>query len=530
MGGREGRRRGIAPGGRQLAAAVAILLGVALVALVGLRAGITQGWLQGLGPRPGGGAPRTVLRVWDWWAPSTAETYARYFGELEREFERLHPEVDVRYQFVPFSQYEQKMATGLVGQSPPDVFQSSVSFAEGFYDRGMLRPLNPFLERERGERERQRAAGERLDTGKIVDREAFLEAAWQHNTKPDGTVFGIPQILDASCLIWNLDLLQEAAQGDAEIRGMFERRSDGSPDYERLRFDAVRDWEQFRQVTRKLTRWDASGRPALDAKGDELQTGFVIHAHGSGAGPFDPWCAANGGRFQDNDGTRALFAEPAGVEAMQFLVDLYWKDRVCPAFRRQLTDLDVFEQRRSACVLSGTWAGKYLVRDTEGWRHFGLAPFPPGPSGKGPATLTWGNMLVISRRAAQPELAWEYIKFVASLRGALRLLKHIEQNSPRKDFYETGAWAEACRRLPYLANIPAICESGKKLRHTQVNAVDAAVRPIFETILLRYPGIAAGRGPYPSVAAGLADAARKVDRVYARYNAQVKTWRERSEE
>src|SRR5262249_4417086 len=151
--------------------------------------------------------------------------------------------------------------------------------------------------------------------------------------------------------------------------------------------------------------------------------------------------------------------------------------------------------------------------------HFGLAPFPPGPHGKGPATLTWGNMLVISRRAAQPELAWEYIKFVANLSGALRLLKHIEQNSPRKDFYQTGGWAEACRRLPYLTNIPAICASGKKLRHTQVNAVDAAVRPIFETILLRYPDIAAGRGPYPSVAAGLQDAARKVDRVYARYNA-----------
>ena len=53
-------------------------------------------------------------------------------------FERQHPDVDLQFQFVPFGQYEQKMATALVGNSPPDVFQSSVYWAEGFYDRGML--------------------------------------------------------------------------------------------------------------------------------------------------------------------------------------------------------------------------------------------------------------------------------------------------------------------------------------------------------------------------------------------------------
>jgi ABC-type glycerol-3-phosphate transport system substrate-binding protein len=175
--------------------------------------------------------------------------------------------------------------------------------------------------------------------------------------------------------------------------------------------------------------------------------------------------------------------------------------------------------------VAGTWSGKYITRNTEGWLHFDNTPFPPGPHGSGPSTVTWGNMLVISRRSQQPDLAWEYIKFITSKEGSLRLLRHIEQNSPRKDFYETPAWREMCARNPYLWNVPGICASGKKLRHTQINATDHATRPIFESILLRYPEIVSGRGPYPSVEAGLKLAAGAADRVYQRYNDQVAYWR-----
>lgn len=498
------------------------LLLALLLTVVWLRAGVTRGMRERLFAQKS----RTTLRVWDWWAPTLNESYARYFETVEREFESVHPDVDLVFQYVPFGQYEQKMATALVGKNPPDVFQSSVYWAEGFYDRGMLLPLNRFLERERRERKQRKSAGLPIDAGQIVDKEAFLESAWRHNTKPDGTVFGIPQILDASCLIWNLDILQKAAQTDAEIRAMFERNADGSVNWNRLKFEAVHDWKHFRRIVRKLTVYDASGKPAVNEKGDEVQAGFVIHAHGSGAGPFMPWLSANGGNFQDTMGTRALFADERGVGALQFLLDLYWKDRVSPAFRRQLTDSETFEQRRSACMVAGTWSGKYIVRNTEGWKHFDKTAFPPGPRGHGQTTLTWGNMLVIPRRCRNPELAWTYVKFITCLEGSRRLLRTIEQNSPRRDFYMSPDWEEAVRQNPHLHNVPAICASGKKLRHTQINAVDHALQPIFETVLLHAPEIEAGHGPYPSVRAGLEAAADAVNRVYDRYNKQVAYWRQ----
>ena len=45
-----------------------------------------------------------------------------------------------------------------------------------------------------------------------------------------------------------------------------------------------------------------------------------------------------------------------------------------------------------------------------------------------------------------------------------------------------------------------------------------------ETVLLRYPQIAAGEGPYASVAEALSRAARDVDNVYRRYGEQVARW------
>src|SRR5207248_10395696 len=135
------------------------------------------------------------------------------------------------------------------------------------------------------------------------------------------------------------------------------------------------------------------------------------------------------------------------------------------------------------------------------------------------------TMLVIARRAREPDLAWQYVKFVTRLSGARRVLRLLDGNSARKDFYETDEWAQVCRRQPHLTNVPRICDCGIKLRHTQINAVDDQVKPIFETLMLRYPEIEAGKGPYPAVAAGRQDAAARVTRVYTRYNGQVAYWR-----
>lgn len=481
-----------------LAAALALL-----VLAVVLRAGMTRALIARV---TADGPPRPVqLRVWDWWSSSTNEEYGGYFAELEATFERRNPDVDVVYQTVPFSNYVQKLSAAMVGPTPPDVFQSSIIWAESSYRRGMLRPLNDLL-----------AADAHLPASQRVDEAAFLPPAWRHNQTVDGTVFGIPQIIDAQCLVWNLDILEEAAATDPEIRAMFSRLEDGTVDYEHIRFDAVRDWNHFRQLIGKLA--------VRGPDGQLERAGYVIHAHGSGADIFSPWLASNGGHYQDLAGTRALFGGRRGAETMHFLARLYWTDRVCPPFRRQLFDRELFQQGKVACVTAGTWSGKDIVRDTMGWTHFGKTAFPPGPSGSGQRSLTWGNMLVVTTRCRQVDAAWKYVRFTCSLEGNLLRSRHLGYNGPRRDFYDTEQWQRALTERPYLSNVKQICLVGEKFRHIEMEAANHQANPVFESLLLHYPDVVDGTGAYPSVEAALAGAAANVDNVYRRYNEQAASW------
>ena len=448
--------------------------------------------------------PRAELWVWDWWSPAGNEEYGAYFKELEEVFESRHPEIDVVFQFVPFGHYVQKLSTAMVGRRPPDVFQSSVYWAEGFYHRGMLRSLNDLLDSHPG------------SGPTSLGEEAFLSSAWRHNHTRNGLVYGIPQIIDANCLLWNLDILEEEAKNDQEILSLFAQREDGTVDFDRMRFDAISDWSQFRRIVNKLTRYDVQG--------EVEQAGFVIQAYGGGGGMFSPWLASNGGRYQDPAGKEALFGSPNGVQAMRFLAELYWDDKVSPAFRRQLSGTELFEERKAACILGGTWSGKDIARDTQGWTHMGKTGFPPGPMGEGQRTETWGNMLVISSACRQVEAAWQYIQFVCGLEGNLLRAKHLGYNGPRLDYYETEAWERTREERPYLSNVKEICLAGIKLRHTEIIASDHQANPMFETILLNYPAIREGKGPYPSVEVALEEAAGHVNAVYARYNQQVDRW------
>ena len=151
----------------------------------------------------------------------------------------------------------------------------------------------------------------------------------------------------------------------------------------------------------------------------------------------------------------------------------------------------------------------------------------PGPRGKGYKTLTWGNMMVMSSRCQAPEVAevaWEYIRLVCSLEGALLRLKRLRQNSPRLDFYRGDAWKKAVAERPYLANVPRICEVGDPLHHTQIHAVQDEVQWIYEYVLLNWPEIEGGTGRFEDAADALRLAAKRVTQVYRRYGEVVRGW------
>jgi ABC-type glycerol-3-phosphate transport system substrate-binding protein len=408
-----------------------VRLGLAL-----LLAGLGLGLVVTLARGPGS-SDTVELVVWDWWSPSTTESYKAYFDDLTRQFQARHPEIQLRFQFIPFNNYPQKLTTGFAGDRPPDVFQCSVAWAGTLYDRGAVRELNDLVDRT---------------PDLAMDR--FLPSAARHNQK-DGRIYGIPIVLDANCLIYNTDLFEQLGLSTDP--------------------HAIDSWEAFLEVSQRLTLRDETGRI--------VRAGFGMNGYNLSAIMFHPWLYANGGTFYDESTGRAVFDSEEGIEAARFLLRLR-DEKVVPRFSPQLDIQEQFIAGKIAMYIDGTWSGKYLERNSEGRVRFAMTNLPPGPHGRGRTTVSWANMLMMSKACRHPEAAWAFIRFVAGVDGALLRLKHLGQNSPRRDFYDRPEWKQMVAQKPYLGMVEEICEGAAKRPSLESKAAESAFGPYFEGLLI----------------------------------------------
>ncbi len=76
---------------------------------------------------------------------TVSANYRDGLERLAREYERLHPEIEVKVQVQPSNGYETWLRTqiGSGSDSAPDIY--NVNYTAGFYERGLLVNLTPFL-------------------------------------------------------------------------------------------------------------------------------------------------------------------------------------------------------------------------------------------------------------------------------------------------------------------------------------------------------------------------------------------------
>ncbi len=126
----------------------------------------------------------------------------------------------------------------------------------------------------------------------------------------------------------------------------------------------------------------------------------------------------SGGQILSDDLTKAAFNGPAGVAALQLLVDLMNTDQVSPKDLLGISEKD---------VSNGFMADKYamMIKVGEFWKEhrdmdlsaaqykdkIGVAPLPV-PSGGKPATGSGGWIAGITRDSKHPDIAYEYLKLV----------------------------------------------------------------------------------------------------------------------
>ena len=280
---------------------------------------------------------------------------------LVEQFHRLHPDVRVEIQQIPWTAAHEKLLTAFAGDSLPDVCQLGNTWIAEFSAIGALQDLS-----------------ERVGPDKTVAPQQFFPGVWESNVV-DGVPYGVPWYVDTRVLFYRTDLL--AAAGFDE---------------------PPRHWEQWLEAMRAVQRRQDPGGHALLMPTNEWEQP-VIFGMQTGAEML-----RDDGRFGDFSGKRF-------GRAFDFYVDVF-EEGLAPKIPNTLvTNIwQQFERGEFVFCITGPWNidqfRRRLSPSMEG--KWATAPLP-GPEDEYPgASMAGGCSLVLFQSSPRQDAAWQLIEFL----------------------------------------------------------------------------------------------------------------------
>ncbi|HEX2184760.1 MAG TPA: extracellular solute-binding protein [Chloroflexota bacterium] len=244
-----------------------------------------------LGACRGGDAPvatrrAVTLQYWSRW-PSGPQHEVEE-RNLPRFMEQFAP-IKVERTGIPgsYDDLPEKVTTAFASGTAPDVFTMGSSGIVAYAHPGSAMQLDAHA---RLRREAADFFGPPLEVGKYQDK-----------------VFGLTYFVDSRMPIYRRDML-------AEVGAPTERKA------------LPKTWEQFRDVTRRLAKWEGA---------QLTRVGFDVPKTGD-AKLFMTMVAQQGKNIYDPRGTKVAFDGQEGQRALQTIVDLVHRDRVDSFQRPQM--------------------------------------------------------------------------------------------------------------------------------------------------------------------------------------------------
>lgn len=177
--------------------------------------------------------------------------------------------------------------------------------------------------------------------------------------------------------------------------------------------DKAYSWDEF-VATAKLLTLDANGKNANDPAFDKdniVQYGCMVE---NLAWQLEVWCLSNGSGYYSKDGKSVIINDPAAMEAIQKIADLYLVDHVAP-LSTGMTDDGVSRSLIAGTVAmttNGAWnIGTCLSAARDAGLNYGVAVLPYM---KDKVTINTGGPNVVFSQSKNPEAAMEFIKWYTS--------------------------------------------------------------------------------------------------------------------
>jgi multiple sugar transport system substrate-binding protein len=275
------------------------------------------------------------------------------------KFHAAHPDINVKIQLTPFTDYWTKLQTSATGGSAPDVFWMSVLFAQYYSSGGALLPLNDKIKQDG------------------IDMSVYVPAitkAYQY----DGTTYGIPKDVNAFGLFYNKDLFKAAGVAVPDNNWT---------------------WDKVVEAAQKLTN-PTKGIYGIVAP-EAWETSWYLTVPQAG------------GRVISDDHKTSGYDSPQSIKGIQFWVDLINKYHASPNLQ-QTTDTDprtLFTSGKVAMYYGGSWDPAAIAEVPAAKAFTGVTRLPKGTSEN---YYSNGLANVIYANTPHPQEAWEFVKFLSS--------------------------------------------------------------------------------------------------------------------
>ena len=324
-----------------------------------------------------------------------------------------------------WTQYQQKILTGVAGGAGPDVFSFYSVDVAPWAAKGLLSPLDGHVNRA------------------DFDANALDNGLW------DGKVYAVPMGMKIRAFYYRKDFLKEA--GIAR---------------------APQTWDEMREAATKMVKRDAAG--------NITRVGFWMPT----SHPYKTaqvWLAflwGNGGEVFDPTGKKAAFNSPEGVESAQFLGDLINKAKVDKPGTIKLDNTD-FMQGKVAMLVSNI-ATRGLLRDRPDLKdQVGIAA---PPMAKKRVVELSGEMFGIAQSSRQKEAAAKLLAYLAS-RDVVVKYNQVDDNIPG---LKAAMDSDYVRSNPFVSQFIEIAKVGRPLpKHPRWSEVSSVLTTALDEVLLK---------------------------------------------
>jgi multiple sugar transport system substrate-binding protein len=321
----------------------------------------------------------------------------KQFEALITEFNQTHPNIQITpsYGGSLYTMHD-KLMTAIAGKAAPDISQTDQYWASELGQANAIVKVANYLAKDPN-----------------FKKDDIYDMAWKTGSYK-GEVWTMPFSCSNIVLYYNKDLFK-AANLDPE--------------------KPPKNWAELQSMAKHLTK-DTNG----DGTTEQWGLAFPITSDVGGIYYWLAFLWQNNGQLFDGGNTKSLFNDQAGVDALQFWMDLMQKDKSVPA---KAPDKG-FETGLVAMTFASSSSLNANIKAL-GTDKLGMAPMPMG---KKAATGVGGGNLAILSTCKAPDAAWEFVNWMTSAEINLRWSMQTGYLPLRKSVVASAAYQDYLKKEP----------------------------------------------------------------------------------